>query len=716
MSTESGPRSATAPEATPADEDLPSTAHAAAQPAHAWLRQRPFLHAIHGLASGPLLYGAGLAGPRLLAHLGLLAALVVHAAVVARRARREGVVPAIRASLVVFAGLLLGDIAVTGGLASPVLPALLGLAARPAALGWTRSTRITAGLVVAAPLLFALGAPWLAVAYHGHAWTLVFIANVWLATRYLARTLVVVSASLDETRRTLSTVQRDGVEGAVRRSRDLEGICANVARELRVPLTSIKDRLDQQRSSGPDARSAQCLDTMMQQLARIDGVLSDYLSPGHVTAALGRAPEAPAGPGATVQAGSRLGRRAIVLAHAATTTLLLAAAGLPLARLVALGVLALVTAARTRRDPLRTAVADFATVAGAVALTGGLASPFILGLVAAPVGFLALFGGARPAAPSYPARLSRLSRSFRGAELATLLLYGLLPAPILAVAYARPALVMAAQAVTLLVMVLYLGHVAATLSAGLGAALRGLERERAAAMRVAASRTRDLEAVAAKVGHEIKNPLAAVKSLLQLEQSRERAPEARQNLEAASREVARVQAILDDYLTFSRPFDGLSWTSVDLGALGREVISSLAARARAGAVRLRLTGGCRRLMADARRLKEAVFQLVCNALDATPAGGEVALRLQDTETGVRLLVHDNGSGMSAAVLERLGTPFFTTREAGTGLGVVVARLVIQQHGGTLRFSSRLGRGTTAEIAIPSTSLTEGAERVEGPTG
>jgi signal transduction histidine kinase len=65
-----------------------------------------------------------------------------------------------------------------------------------------------------------------------------------------------------------------------------------------------------------------------------------------------------------------------------------------------------------------------------------------------------------------------------------------------------------------------------------------------------------------------------------------------------------------------------------------------------------------------------------------------------------LEIRDTGRGIAAEDLERIGTPFFTTRPSGTGLGVVLAQGVIQQHGGTLRYSSALGQGTTATITLP----------------
>ena len=82
------------------------------------------------------------------------------------------------------------------------------------------------------------------------------------------------------------------------------------------------------------------------------------------------------------------------------------------------------------------------------------------------------------------------------------------------------------------------------------------------------------------------------------------------------------------------------------------------------------------------------------------SGGDVAIEIDALDRGARIAVRDSGRGMPPEVLDRLGTPFFTTRDEGTGLGVVVARATFAQHGGSLVYSSEPGRGTTATGTLP----------------
>ena len=136
-----------------------------------------------------------------------------------------------------------------------------------------------------------------------------------------------------------------------------------------------------------------------------------------------------------------------------------------------------------------------------------------------------------------------------------------------------------------------------------------------------------------------------------------------------------------------------------LGTLADEVISAMDARAASAGVVLRRRGDAT-IEADPRRLKDALFNLVGNAVEATPEGGRVEVEIHESERAARIAVRDSGRGMPPEVLERLGTPFFTTRDEGTGLGVVVARAAFAQHGGSLVYASEPGQGTTATGTLP----------------
>jgi len=226
-----------------------------------------------------------------------------------------------------------------------------------------------------------------------------------------------------------------------------------------------------------------------------------------------------------------------------------------------------------------------------------------------------------------------------------------------------------------------------------------LRRAREEVVERAIGRARDMEQLAASLSHELKNPLAAIKGLVQLTARDAQDADSREQLHVVASEVDRMEGILKEYLSFSRPFGALHPEAVTLGALTDDVLSAMGARAASASVAVRREGDAA-VEADPRRLKEALFNLVGNALDATPAGGSVVVHIERTDEAACIAIRDSGRGMTKEVLERLGTAFFTTRQGGTGLGVALARAAFAQHGGSLVYTSEPGRGTTAIGTLP----------------
>ncbi len=208
-----------------------------------------------------------------------------------------------------------------------------------------------------------------------------------------------------------------------------------------------------------------------------------------------------------------------------------------------------------------------------------------------------------------------------------------------------------------------------------------------------------LEQLGIEVAHELKNPLAAVKALVQLGLRSAAEAAAHERLRVIEREVTRMQELLQRYLASPRRLQHVRPVRVQLGALVSDVLLALSALASAGRVRVSSEGDAT-LEADPRRLEEALLNLVANAIEATPPGGAVVVEVRPAGEEVEIAVRDTGRGMPSETLARVGTPFFTTREHGTGLGVVLARSVIADHGGSLRYESAPGQGTTVRARLP----------------
>jgi signal transduction histidine kinase len=230
-----------------------------------------------------------------------------------------------------------------------------------------------------------------------------------------------------------------------------------------------------------------------------------------------------------------------------------------------------------------------------------------------------------------------------------------------------------------------------------GEELDSLRRE---ALAASAERVRNLEAYAGKLAHELKNPLASIKALSQLVARSQRADRDAERLTVLNSEIERMERTLEDYLSFSRPLTELELGTVELGALADEALLLIRPRASEARVEFVRSGAAPTIEGDPRRLREALLNLLSNALEASPPDTRVAVRLSGASAGALIEVVDSGRGIRSEDLPRVGTPFFTTRPGGTGLGVVIARGIAEQHGGRLELESELGNGTRAALFLP----------------
>lgn len=381
-------------------------------------------------------------------------------------------------------------------------------------------------------------------------------------------------------------------------------------------------------------------------------------------------------------------------------TTLLFVAGFPRERVAAVGatlaalfVYQLVEARRSRRSGVEERaifVSHLILATGhalVLALTGGATSPVWPGLIATTLGTFYVFGRSRE---------SNIAGAYAAGLVAVVML---LPERLAGPALPRP--FHAALLAWSLMFSLYMMRIS---SMQLGDAYtrigEQLDRAREDVLAEGSARARSLECIGAKVAHELKNPLSAVKGLVQLLSRNAGDDRSRERLAVIGGEVSRMETILRDYLTFARPLDDLRPERVEIGAIADDVLAVLEARAEAAGVSLSRTGGPLLASGDPRRLKEALLNLVANALEATPRQGSVEVGISGDGDDAVIQVRDTGKGIPEGDLARLGTPFFTKREGGTGLGVVLARAAIRQHGGDLRFESEIGRGTVATVRLP----------------
>ena len=341
----------------------------------------------------------------------------------------------------------------------------------------------------------------------------------------------------------------------------------------------------------------------------------------------------------------------------------------------------------TDRALLASLVVTLCGIAAGSAATGGTASPLVFMLFAPTVVGFAAFGRGR--------RSDGLLLLALGLLGALALLPPGFPFPPLEAGARRLLVVVCA---TDALVLLRLGVAALTdahATARDAAAGAGDDVVAASAARAAA-----LEAMGAKVAHEVRNPLSAIRGLVEVLAEKNTDERDRKRLGVMLGEVDRIDEILRGYLALARPLERIERRSYDAGRLVREVAAVMEARAERAGVALVIDGGSATAEVDPRRLKEALLNLLLNAIDATPPGGRIAMRLAPADDAVAITVEDSGSGMDAGRLAAAGTPFATHREGGTGLGLSLARQAIEQHGGTLTLDSAPGRGTVARVTLP----------------
>jgi signal transduction histidine kinase len=234
-----------------------------------------------------------------------------------------------------------------------------------------------------------------------------------------------------------------------------------------------------------------------------------------------------------------------------------------------------------------------------------------------------------------------------------------------------------------------------------------LDRLRGDMLQEAERRAASIEHLGAQVAHEVKNPLAAARGLVQLVARHQTDERALQRLAVVVTEVDRALAVLQDYLSFARPLSDLKLGVVPLRALFEDVVGVLEARAHDKAIELRVAADPLEVWADRQRLRDAVLNLALNAVTALQRGGCLTLGAARRGEWVELTIADDGPGMSDELIARLGKAFASATEGGTGLGVMLAESVARQHGGVLRFESTPGAGTRAMLELP-------LQRVDAP--
>lgn len=226
------------------------------------------------------------------------------------------------------------------------------------------------------------------------------------------------------------------------------------------------------------------------------------------------------------------------------------------------------------------------------------------------------------------------------------------------------------------------------------------ERDRSLALH--AEQSRVLTLLTSEIAHELKNPLASIKGLAALV-AKDVQGRAAERTSVLRGEVDRMQTILEEFLNFSRPLVPLSLAPTDLGALASDVVRLHEGSALERGVQLALEAdGAAPLACDQRKIRQVLINLVQNALDASPAGGTVIVRVAQNAHDLSVAVVDQGPGLLPQLGERVFEAGVTSKEQGSGIGLVVARSLARQHGGDVDLTHGQTGGIIALLRLPRT--------------
>jgi len=233
-----------------------------------------------------------------------------------------------------------------------------------------------------------------------------------------------------------------------------------------------------------------------------------------------------------------------------------------------------------------------------------------------------------------------------------------------------------------------------------------LERELAERERLAM-----LGQLAATVSHNLRNPLGAMKTVLQVQlENRDLPPDVRQDCTLVLSEIERMSAKLAQLLHFAKP--SASRGRVIAAAVAEEVATLFRPDAERRGVRIEVDAraGDACVLASEEALNEILSNLVVNAIEAQPDGGRVSVALASDGRHLDIRVEDDGPGMQPGVRDKIFQPFFTTKATGTGLGLAIVARRVSEMGGTIACESPLagGRGTRVHVSLP---LAEGPAAV-----
>jgi signal transduction histidine kinase len=221
-----------------------------------------------------------------------------------------------------------------------------------------------------------------------------------------------------------------------------------------------------------------------------------------------------------------------------------------------------------------------------------------------------------------------------------------------------------------------------------------------------AERLAELGSLTGGLAHEIKNPLSTVQLNLQLLQEDldpDNPAYSRivSRLNTVKQEAGRLRDILDDFLRYAGRIE-LHRKPTDLNVVLEELVDFFTPQAQHNRVQLRLKRHDGQLVAavDEKLIKQALLNLMINAVQAMPAGGDLILAIAPSNGEASIDVIDTGSGISPGQVDKIFQAYYSTKKGGTGLGLPTTKRIVEEHAGRITVKSEVGKGSHFRIVLP----------------
>lgn len=214
--------------------------------------------------------------------------------------------------------------------------------------------------------------------------------------------------------------------------------------------------------------------------------------------------------------------------------------------------------------------------------------------------------------------------------------------------------------------------------------------------------------LAAGLAHEIRNPLTSIKGFIQLMARKPDKVPNQNHMEIILTEINRIDKLVGEFQLLTRPLKTPNYVQVDIEQLINDVMVLMESQAVDKSVVLAYINKTSDvllrkkvyILGDETQLKQVLINLIKNAIEIVDGNGKVNVILSIHEKMAVLTVEDNGIGMPEEIVKKIGTPFFTTKVSGNGLGLSICYNIIHSHGGEIEVDSEVGKGTKFAITLP----------------